>query len=287
MKSFTRWLFAPLIAFGLVSAHAAGPAAQTPDILTGMWWNPSESGWGIHFTQRADVVFASWYTYDGVGAPRWLVASDCRMAIRPPCPTCVAGSSCSGTLYEVNGPRFFNQVFDPATVNTTPVGSLSLTFSDASNATMSYNIGTVSRTLPVSRNLFRGGTTAPAVNYTDLWWNAAESGWGLAVTQQFDVMFLAWFVYENTSRPVWYVASNCVVNAAGDGCSGALYITHGPPGPSVSTSFDSTRVGVTQIGTVSLLFSDANTGILRYHVEGTSGDAQPADGAKNITRKLF
>ena len=29
----------------------------------------------------------------------------------------------------------------------------------------------------------------PAVNYTDLWWNAAESGWGINVTHQDQILF--------------------------------------------------------------------------------------------------
>lgn len=287
MNALLRLVAASILASVYATAHAAPVTPQLPDAITGLWWNSSESGWGIHLTQRKDVVFASWYTYDGVGAPRWLVASDCRMSAVPPCSTCVANSVCSGTLYEVNGPRFFNQAFDPSTVHPTPVGSLSFAFQDADHATMSYQVGNLNRTLPVTRQIFRGGFTPPPVNYTDLWWNAAESGWGLAITQQYDVMFLAWFVYEHTGRPVWYVVSNCAVNAARDGCSGPLYITDGPPGPPVTSTFDPSKVNVTGIGSVSLLFSDANNGVLRYHVDGRSGDAEPSDGSKAITRKLF
>ena len=287
MKNLVRVIAAAAIAFGAAAPVLAAVPNQTPDVLTGIWWNPNESGWGIHFTQRRDIVFAAWYTYDGVGAPRWLVASDCRMSKPPPCPSCVSGSACSGTLYEVNGPRFFNQPFDPSTVKVTPVGSLSVAFGDANNATMSYQVGNLLRTLPISRQVFRGGFTPPAINYTDLWWNSAESGWGLAVTQQFDVMFLAWFAYENTTRPVWYVASNCIVYVGGNGCSGTLYVTEGPPGPPSSSTFDPSRVDLTPIGDISLTFSDANTGILRYRIEGNSGLVTTSTGEKTITRKTF
>ena len=37
--------------------------------------NASESGWGIHFTERESTVFAAWYTYDLAGNPKWYVAS--------------------------------------------------------------------------------------------------------------------------------------------------------------------------------------------------------------------
>src|SRR5206468_650585 len=44
-----------------------------PGGLSGLWWNPSESGWGVHFTQRRNILFAAWYTYDTTGAPKWYV----------------------------------------------------------------------------------------------------------------------------------------------------------------------------------------------------------------------
>jgi hypothetical protein len=286
MKTLAHLLLASLACIaGLPALAAVTP--QTPDVLTGIWWNQNESGWGIHFTQRRDIVFAAWYTYDAVGAPRWLFASDCRMSAPPPCATCISGATCSGTLYQSDGPRFFNQPFDPSAVRVTPVGTLSVAYRDADNATMSYQIGNLQRTLPITRQVFRGGFSPPAINYTDLWWNPAESGWGMTVTQQFDVMFLAWFVYEDTTRPVWYVASSCNVTAGGNGCVGTLYVTEGPPGPPTSSTFDPSQVDLTPIGDVSLTFSDANNGILRYRIEGSSGLVTTSSGEKAITRKLF
>jgi hypothetical protein len=38
---------------------AAAPAAAAPGPLTGLYWNASESGWGIHFTQRGANIFAA------------------------------------------------------------------------------------------------------------------------------------------------------------------------------------------------------------------------------------
>jgi hypothetical protein len=294
-----RLLLAPLFAAFVATAHAeanlppgaevaaAAPAAQLPGVLTGIWWNPNESGWGIHLTQRDQIVFAAWYTYDGVGQARWLVASNCRMSAPLACPTCVTNVQCSGTLYEVNGPRFFNQPFDPSQVHPTATGTLSLDFHDADNATMSYQVTDLNRTLPISRQIFQGGFTQPPVNYTDLWWNPSESGWGLGVTQQFGVMFLAWFVYENTSRPTWLVASSCSVNATNDGCSGTLYVTDGPPGPPVSSSFDPKAVRVTPVGSVSLVFTDANNGVLSWQISGSSGLVEASTGSKSVTRMIF
>ena len=42
--------------------------------------------------------------------------------------------------------------------------------------------------------LSASGQSTPAANYTDLWWNPNESGWGMAITQQSSTMFLAFLV---------------------------------------------------------------------------------------------
>lgn len=255
-------------------------APTPPGVLSGLWWKPDESGWGIHLTQRQNNVFAAWFTYDPVGAPRWYVASNCAFSPVLACPTCVDNASCSGQLYEANGARFFREPFNPASVQLTAVGTLRLDFQGANSATMSYVVGSRARTLPIQRQVFQVGSTPPSVNYTDLWWNPNESGWGLGITQQFGVMFLAWFVYEDTSRPIWYVASSCTVKGPGNGCAGTLYRTAGPPGPGASDSFDPSQVHVSAVGTIDVSFTDPNNGFITYTVEGVYG-------TKAITRQLF
>ena len=247
-----------------------GAVVNSPGALSGLWWNSGESGWGIHFTQRRNVVFAAWYTYDASGNPKWYVASDCAM----PAQNATSGT-CSGTLYEVNGPTFFGTAFNPSLVNVVAAGSLSVNFADANNASMSYTVGGQSRTVAITRQPISSGAAPPAVDYTDLWWNPNESGWGLAIAQQYNVMFLAWYVYDNLGRPMWYVASDCAVS--GSGCTGALYRT---TGPALGPSFDPSRVSVFAVGSVTLSFTDPNNGTLTYTVDGVSG-------SKAITRQLF
>jgi hypothetical protein len=75
----------------------------------------------------------------------------------------------------------------------------------------------------------------------------------------------------------WYVASNCVLNAAGTGCSGTLYRT---TGPSFGPTFNPAQVQVLTAGTMSLEFTDGNNGRLSYTVNG-------AASSKSITRQLF
>ena len=259
---------APVAGFG-------APEVAMPGVLTGLWWNPLEPGWGLHVTQRDDVAFVAWFTYDGAGHPKWYVASRC-VFTGLACPACVASSACAGSLYETGGPSYFGVPFDASAVRIYPVGSLHLAFRDADNATLNLVLQGVSRVVPVTRQVF-GSAETGAPNYSDLWWNAGEPGWGLSVTQQGNVMFLAWFAYNRTGAPEWYLASSCAMTGSGNGCAGTLYRTTGPP---FGAAFDASRVQVTPVGTVNLVFSSPGSGTLTYTVDGVAG-------SKAISRQLF
>jgi len=250
---------------------ANAPAPSTPGPLAGLWFNAAESGWGIHFTQRRDEIFAAWFTYGTGGKAKWYVAPACAL----PAGTTGASGTCGGTLYQVNGPVFFGAPFDPNAKQAQAVGSLQVAFANANAATMTYTLGSDTRTVPITRQVFQDGTTPPAVDYTDLWFNPSESGWGIGISQQYGMMFLAWFVYDAGGAPVWFVAPACAMS--GSSCEGDLYGTTGPaPGP----SFDPSQVHATAVGTVSVDFSDANNATLTYTVSGVTA-------AKTITRQLF
>ncbi|MEP7067594.1 MAG: hypothetical protein ABI789_00075 [Usitatibacter sp.] len=245
---------------------AAAAAPKTPDVLTGLWFNASESGWGIHFTQRGTNTFAAWYTYDSAGKPKWYVAT-CAGATG-------ASGTCSGTLYEVSGPNYFGGGFDPSLVHATGAGTVQIAFRDANNATMTYTAAGQTRTVAVVREPLSAGTNPPAVDYTDIWWNPGESGWGMAVTQQYGVTFIAWYVYDAAGKPTWLV-STCLMS--GTSCSGPLYRT---TGPAFGPTFNPTQVQASIAGTISVNFTDANNAALNYTVDGVSG-------SKAVTRQIF
>ena len=102
---------------------------------------------------------------------------------------------------------------------------------------------------------------------TDLWFNPTESGWGVNIIQQADVLFATMFVYGTGSRPTWYVAS--AVFPAGQGYSGNLYETSGPV---FSGPFDPSAVTLRQVGTFSIIPSTNSQAIatLTYTVDGTT-----------------
>lgn len=51
-------------------------------------------------------------------------------------------------------------------------------------------------------------STPQPIDATDLWFNPAESGWGVSVFHQGDALFASLFVYGPDGQPKWYTASN-------------------------------------------------------------------------------
>ena len=45
-------------------------------------------------------------------------------------------------------------------------------------------------------------------NYTDLWWNADESGWGINFNHQGQTLFATLFTYGADGQPDWFVMSD-------------------------------------------------------------------------------
>jgi hypothetical protein len=63
------------------------------------------------------------------------------------------------------------------------------------------------------------GTAALQANagqFTDLWDNPQESGWGANVVQQLETAFVTLFVYGPDGKPMWYVASDARIVAYDD-----------------------------------------------------------------------
>ncbi len=257
-------------ASGSVSVSAGKIDAQ------GLWWNSpagSESGWGVNVTMQGETLFATWFTYDTDGTPMWIVL--------PNAPR--AGNSYTGDIYRTTGPAFNADPFDPSKVMATKVGSATFSFSDSNTGMFSYTLNGVTQSKNITRELF--GTTIPTctfggtygTNYQDLWWRpgGAESGWGINLTQQGDVIVATWFTYDANGKGMWVIMANGPKTAPGV-YSGTLYTVAGPR----FDAFDKTKVVATEVGSGTFTFTDASNGTFSYTVNGVSG-------SKPITRELF
>lgn len=111
-------------------------------------------------------------------------------------------------------------------------------------------------------------------NATDMWFNAAESGWGLNIVHQGDTLFGSLFVFGPDGQPKWYVASN--LSGGPSTYSGGLFEC---TGPAFSAAFDPRNVSCRQAGTMTLNVGDASA-TLDYTVDGVHV-------AKQVTRFTF
>jgi len=117
---------------------------------------------------------------------------------------------------------------------------------------------------------------APSYDYSDLWWSASESGWGLSLTQHGNALFGAWYVYDDQGRPAWVVMPGGSWTAD-DTFSADLYAT---TGPDPTGAFDPSRVASSRIGTATLRFSARDRATLTYTAYGNSG-------TKSLSRQPF
>ncbi|HXF80104.1 MAG TPA: hypothetical protein VN598_14650, partial [Usitatibacter sp.] len=92
-----------------------------------------------------------WFTYDANGKGLWLVASNLAK---------VGPATYTGSLSRTTGPAFNTAQWNPSLVSATSVGSLTLTFSDASHGTLSASVDGASITKAVAREVF---ATPPSV----------------------------------------------------------------------------------------------------------------------------
>jgi lysyl endopeptidase len=260
--------------------YGGGEEEMDPPVYTGLWWNPDESGWGLNTTHQGNLIFATLFTYAPDGQPLWLVASG------------LVGSMSSsyygvdyrytGALYHTRGPAFNKVPWSP--IEAREVGTMTLMWTSPDVATLTYTFNGSTVTKLVQRQVFASpvpectrvmGPRAGIANYQDLWWNPDESGWGVNLVHQGNLMFATLFTYDESGRDKWFVASGLARQPDGS-FTGALYSTTGP-------AFDAspwTPFAFQQVGDMSLRFTDGENGTLAYNV-GAVGVT------KQIRRQVF
>lgn len=244
---------------------------------TALWWNPNESGWGLNLNHQGSTIFGTLFTYDQNRAPLWLVMSGGAMQ--------ADGVTYTGDLYRTTGPAFNAQPFTPiGPGNITRVGSMTLRFSDASVGTLRYTVNGVEVVKTVQRQVYgtRSANCLPSndgraglTNYQDLWWNPAESGWGLNVTHQDNTLFATLFTYDTSGRDLWLVMSSGTRQSDGS-YAGDLFRTSGPAFSATPFS----GVTATNVGTMRLRFTSGDAGTLTYTYNGVTVN-------KAIQRQVF
>ncbi|HEX5633216.1 MAG TPA: S8 family serine peptidase, partial [Gemmatimonadales bacterium] len=158
-----------------------------------LWWRSSESGWGVNLQQQGEILFGTWFTYDSANSATWYVMPEMRR---------VTDDYFEGVVYATTGVPLHQINNAQASRSVTPVGFAAVQFFNANKAFFAAAVDgspaifkqiTIQEFGPVPSCDFTSASRAGASNYSDLWWNPAESGWGVNLEHQGDVIFATWF----------------------------------------------------------------------------------------------
>lgn len=109
---------------------------------------------------------------------------------------------------------------------------------------------------------------AHAGTYTGIWWNQAESGWGITFTQQFDTLFAAMYVYNSAGQPTWFTATLRPTNPnAPTTYTGDMFTA---TGPFYGTAFFPSQVVGRRVGAMTFTAQTSLSGTLSYTADGVT-----------------
>jgi chitinase len=175
----------------------------------------------------------------------------------------------TGPLYIPQGSSF--AAYDPSRfVVGDPVGTGTLTFSNASTARLDTTIRGVSGTKNIVRQPFGPPDATPVGSFADLWWaGTSQNGWGITISQQYRTLFAVWFTYDTQGRNTWFVVPGGTWTA-GNVFTGTAYRTTSSPW--VGATYDPSRFQITPAGTVTFTFgADGKSAGMAYTLDGLSG----------------
>lgn len=118
--------------------------------------------------------------------------------------------------------------------------------------------------------LLIAGSSARALEYTDVWYDQNEPGWGVLLVQSSTFQFLAFYLYGQNGGPRWYTAQ---ITDDGTGkYTGGVYASTGtwwaaPWNPSAQST--------TQIGTATFQPTDTYHATLTFTVTGEGTFTKP------------
>lgn len=141
--------------------------------------------------------------------------------------------------------------------------------------------------------------STPNADYTDMWWNPNESGWGISFMQSSSSTqaYATWYTYDpretdmatQQHKPLWIVMTGGTWSSP-NAITGRAYVLNGVP--YFQTGSNRT---VTDVGTFTLTFSSFSTATFSYNIAPPAGlpasdpayNLPPMSGSRSITRFSF
>lgn len=170
-------------------ATAAVTVADRSPFAQGFWWNNQRPGSGFEMFNAAGTAMVTWYTYEASGRAVWYTAQG---------PVATLGQDEWPLLRH----RWVNGAKAPAAT----VGSVKITLTSSESATFAWTItdptaGPGSGTQAIVPFIQSG--VLREVDRSGTWFDPANSGWGLSLLEQGDVVGGALFTYDPTGEPTW------------------------------------------------------------------------------------
>ncbi|HEX8739453.1 MAG TPA: hypothetical protein VF925_04855 [Casimicrobiaceae bacterium] len=129
----------------LVLLVAPGARATSSSIdQSDIWWNPDESGWGIQFVHRGNIIFATMFVYGPDHAATWFTSTMFGSAAK-------ASPAFAGDLIASQGPGFATIPFDPTAVTRVKVGSMTWQPESDASGVLAYSVNGVNVTKMIVR----------------------------------------------------------------------------------------------------------------------------------------
>ena len=120
----------------------SGTAPSAID-YTDVWWGGiAQNGWGVALSQQQAVLVGSWYTYNSQGQAVWYLIN--------------GGSFTSANVFaapltRATGSQLIGATYNASLFMPVSAGNVTITFSDANNASMSYTVDGVTQSKAISR----------------------------------------------------------------------------------------------------------------------------------------
>ena len=226
-----------------------------------MWWTGArENGWGMSLVQHGDRIFAVLFVYDSTGKPTWYVMSGGNF--NP------VNNAYTGPLYSPRGSPFF--AYDASRFTPgSEIGTLTIAFQGANEATLDYTINGITSSKFISRQPFGPPRETLTTNVGDMYWGGpSQNGWGVATLQQYKTFFIVWFTYGADGLPVWYVLPSSAETSPGV-YDGRIYRTTGSAW--LGEEYRASQLQVIDVGPFRMRFTNGVPSSMEYTVENRTG----------------
>ncbi|MDX2220658.1 MAG: hypothetical protein SF172_16690 [Burkholderiales bacterium] len=111
-----------------------------------IWWsNLKGSNWGISIMQQGAALAGIWYTYARTSSPVWYLING---------GTWETPTTYSGPLFKATGSPLVGRAYNAAAFDPKPAGTISIHFTSATTATISYTVDGMTETRSIVRMFF-------------------------------------------------------------------------------------------------------------------------------------